>query len=47
MTLACFRILTIISNIFILAATAVLESVGTHKVSIIRHGNLDEVVKVR
>merc|ERR1712012_1386314 len=29
------------------SATAVLESVGTHKVSIIRHGNLDEVVKVR
>ena len=37
----------ILSNIIILAATAVLESVGTHKVSIIRHGNLDEVVKVR
>ncbi len=39
-----------VNNIFdldFLASAAVLESVGTYKVSVIRHGKMDHVAKVR
>ena len=30
-----------------IASAAVLESIGTYKISLVRHGNMDEVIKVR
>jgi len=35
------------SSSFSTASAAVLESVGTYKVSIVRHGKMDETVRVR
>ena len=30
-----------------LASAAVLESIGTYKISLVRHGNMDQAVKIR
>ena len=32
---------------FFIASAAVLESIGTYKISLVRHGNMDAVIKVR
>lgn len=44
---AIFHVIIFTLESFFAASAAVLESIGTYKICIVRHGNMDEVIKVR